>query len=858
MQTPESSSVLRRNPAVSGQRPNEDGHLVLYNSDTGQEKIINRTGIAIWRALDGVLTLEDLAERIASEFEADVPCNALEKDVQEFAEMLLAEKLALVERNKTSAADAPDEYCLTNDAPRHLDLCLTGKCNLSCRYCFYSNEMVGRNDLPAEEWLLFFGELKSLGVRTLTLSGGEVFVRRDFWELVDAIIEARMRFSILTNGTLVDETILEEFAARNRRRRLSSIQVSIDGSCAEVHDKSRGKGCFDRAIRAMRLLKEERYPLTSRVTVNRHNVDDLANVAKLLLEDIGLGSISTNSAMPMGAGCSNQADIALLPRQQLQAMRTLQELAKKYDRRITAGAGPLVKIESYRDMERARLFGRKATGWKMGCLSACGGAFLKLSVNHDGVITPCNMLPCSELGRINRDSISTIWRSHPTQQALRDRMTLSTSEASGCGDCEWAPHCNGSCPGLANELTGSFNSGNPHDCYRNFLKPISPDEPVTRIVFSDVIDTTSQKTLLVTTTYSFMPAIRLSRDGRLSFPQQFRFPGVAPQAMMCLAVGEREKRKRMRLFSPAECLMYAERCDCQIEYVHVRHIVSHVVDQHVERPLIPNRRACEDHEQISCFQRPINHKRNEGEGKKHDNAAHDLGNDVQRHAEIEIIKEYQWIVQGKLPYRLPGKQRLYPLAEVRIEIARVNAAYKHMAKGVDATAGIFGRIFPDKPDPCLSKQRIRLMSAGVFGGAIMSLYGLVHYRVCVGMGDSPLVVRSIPKTDEQNMSAVGRSQARLPRHGSRVQHPRNQHYVDESEPEKNPPRTAEREPGIGQDYDGEADWHQVVVGSKIQHQAEQNAGKGGPPDPPERRESVDKKSDRKKKKGHGDGIGRNR
>ncbi len=476
MKTINYNHILRRNPAVSGRRLDENDHIVLYNSDTGREKFVNRTGIAIWQALDGISSLEDQATAILEKFEVDTSCETVKEDVLEFSKVLLAEELILVQNDKLSVADTPEKYCSINDAPKHVDLCLTGKCNLKCKYCFYANEMIGRSDLPTEDWIIFFKELKHLGVRSLTLSGGEIFVRPDLWELIDAIIDARMSFSILTNGTLINEKTLDKFNEKNRKRRLSSIQVSIDGSCAEVHDKSRGAGSFEQAIRALSLLKKEGYPVTSRVTINRHNVDDLEHVSKLLLEHVGLNSISTNSAMPMGAACNNQADITLLPQQQLQAMRVLQKLAKKYDQRITAGAGPLVKIESYREMERARLYGVKSKTWVMGSLSACGGAFMKLSVNHDGIITPCNMLPSSELGVINKDSLSEIWLENPTQQALRDRKKLSTSEAKGCENCEWTPYCNGSCPGLAKELTGDFNSGNPHDCYRNFLNTISKKE----------------------------------------------------------------------------------------------------------------------------------------------------------------------------------------------------------------------------------------------------------------------------------------------------------------------------------------------------------------------------------------------
>jgi MoaA/NifB/PqqE/SkfB family radical SAM enzyme len=51
-----------------------------------------------------------------------------------------------------------------------------------------------------------------------------------------------MRFAILTNGTLLTEDVLAQLGQAHRRRRLDVVQVSIDGSRADVHDASRGKG----------------------------------------------------------------------------------------------------------------------------------------------------------------------------------------------------------------------------------------------------------------------------------------------------------------------------------------------------------------------------------------------------------------------------------------------------------------------------------------------------------------------------------------------------------------------------------------------------------------------------------------
>jgi SynChlorMet cassette radical SAM/SPASM protein ScmE len=233
---------------------------------------------------------------------------------------------------------------------------------------------------------------------------------------------------------------------------------------------SRGKGSFQRAIRGLRMLKEAGLPVTSRVTVNRYNVDDLENIAALLIDDIGLNSFGTNDAMPMGAGCSNQASIALLPEQQVRAMESLARLKEKYPGRIQASAGPLAKWRSFREMEHAGKTGEKTTRWEMGYLTGCGCMFNKLSVHHDGLITPCNILAKLEMGRININSFSEIWKTHPTLQALKDRRVIPMEQVPGCEDCDWAPYCNGGCPGLAFEMTGDFNRANPHDCYRLFLK----------------------------------------------------------------------------------------------------------------------------------------------------------------------------------------------------------------------------------------------------------------------------------------------------------------------------------------------------------------------------------------------------
>jgi len=330
--------------------------------------------------------------------------------------------------------------------------------------------MTALSDLPTETWLACFEELGRLKVMEVTLSGGEAFTRPDLFKLIDGVIANRMRYSLLSNGTLITDKTLEQLAAGKRFQRLNSIQVSIDGSRAEIHDASRPKS-FSRAVRGLRLLKEAGFPVTVRVTINKHNLHDLENIAALLLEDIGLPSFSTNDAIPMGSGCQNEADVALSPREQLEAMRIMGRLLERYPGRLGALAGPQAKLQMYAEMEHARRTGEKSTRWGMGALTACGCTFSSLAILHDGTIVPCNMLT-EPLGNITTDSICEIWHTHPVLVAMRERRFIPMQEVLGCADCEWAPYCNGSCPALPYTRYGDFNRANPHDCYRRFLEEV--------------------------------------------------------------------------------------------------------------------------------------------------------------------------------------------------------------------------------------------------------------------------------------------------------------------------------------------------------------------------------------------------
>ena len=182
--------------------------------------------------------------------------------------------------------------------PRRGTLDLTSACNLTCLYCRHHNSpSETAADLPVDAWLQFLEELGRCAVLDVVLSGGEPLAYPGFRRVVEGIAANRMRFAVLTNGTLVTPEIASFLAATNR---CELAQVSIDAARPEGHDIVRGRGSHARALRGLRLLQAHGLKTTARVTLHSLNLTYLEETAAFLLEELGLPFFSINAASHLG------------------------------------------------------------------------------------------------------------------------------------------------------------------------------------------------------------------------------------------------------------------------------------------------------------------------------------------------------------------------------------------------------------------------------------------------------------------------------------------------------------------------------------------------------------------------------
>lgn len=141
---------------------------------------------------------------------------------------------------------------------------ITWSCNIKCDHCIYScGPSKGDSELDKETVFEFFEELAQRGVNLVAFSGGEPFSVDYFIDLLQKLTDLGMHAKINTNGTLITEDVANQLDDLN----VFGVRVSIDGPNAELHDRRRGQGNFERSMEGLEHLQETNIPVSIATTV---------------------------------------------------------------------------------------------------------------------------------------------------------------------------------------------------------------------------------------------------------------------------------------------------------------------------------------------------------------------------------------------------------------------------------------------------------------------------------------------------------------------------------------------------------------------------------------------------------------
>ncbi len=149
-------------------------------------------------------------------------------------------------------------------------------CNLACTYCLTSSSPAAeRRALPPGAYFQLIDEAVTAGIDEVFLTGGEPFLLPDIFEKL-AYAAERLPTTVLTNGMLLKRQRLESLLALSHLP--LTLQVSLDGHVAEIHDAYRGAGSWDSTVAAIRSLLSHGFRVAIGATetaVNKPHTDEL-------------------------------------------------------------------------------------------------------------------------------------------------------------------------------------------------------------------------------------------------------------------------------------------------------------------------------------------------------------------------------------------------------------------------------------------------------------------------------------------------------------------------------------------------------------------------------------------------------
>jgi len=290
--------------------------------------------------------------------------------IKKIIEVFVQNNLVRSDQSYTQAVEAYYEK-YGEQPPAFIVLSPTQKCNLNCIGCYASSTAHTATTIPYQYVDRIIAETHDeFGCRFITISGGEpLMYKSDGKTLLDIFEKYNdMLFHFYTNGTLINDELAERLA------KCANVTPAISVEGYEEHtDRRRGKGTFNKILRAFKALRNAGVPFGVSVTGTSQNADLLLTdeFYDFYFEQQGACYMWQFQLMPIGRG-KDEIDLMVGPEKRVQLFRKWEEILAK-------------KRYCLADFWNSGLLSR-------GCIAygRSGGYFY---IDWNGNITPCAFIP---------------------------------------------------------------------------------------------------------------------------------------------------------------------------------------------------------------------------------------------------------------------------------------------------------------------------------------------------------------------------------------------------------------------------------------------------------------------------------
>ena len=327
---------------------------------------------------------------------------------------------------------------LSLGVPLGVQLDLTYRCNERCVHCYLDHHDRGEMTLAEIKDLLT--QMADAGVFFLTISGGEIFLRRDLFDILEHARRLMFSVKIKTNAILIKESQ----ARRLGELDIEGVQISIYSHRPEVHDAiTLVPGSLERSLTGARLLRAEGIKVSFANVLMQQNLADYTAV-RALAGEVGAHFTVDPTVTPMMDG--DRSILALnIGQAALREVFRDPALVDDVDEFCAPPSGPLSEEDAYNS-------------------TPCSAGHNSCYVSPYGDVYPCVQFPLPS-GNVRETKFIDIWRHSPQLAEVR---SITLGDLEGCPSCGNQPTCS-RCPGLA-YMEGNMRGPSTQDCEKSFAR----------------------------------------------------------------------------------------------------------------------------------------------------------------------------------------------------------------------------------------------------------------------------------------------------------------------------------------------------------------------------------------------------
>lgn len=328
---------------------------------------------------------------------------------------------------------------------------LTSRCNFHCKMCYICSMPEDRsyleNELSASQWIKLGEQARDAGMLFLTLSGGEILMRKDFFQIYEPLSEMGFNITLFTNGSLINA----EKAARLGKKPPSKVSITLYGASPETYGRVTGhpEG-FHNTLNAIKLLLAENIKVQLKTTVIRDNYKEFDEIFKIS-ETLGVNLGIVNYVAPRREGCGTDPEnVRLDPVELANYEKTLQDFRRKHVDKEKLKK--LLEISANEDIMTGDPANDTLNEQLDMCKNAsafnCTATRCAFWLTWDGKLTPCGLLtePFADAKKLG---FQEAWK-------YLKSASLDVPSCSECKSCEYRTRCM-TCPARLKVETGYFN-----------------------------------------------------------------------------------------------------------------------------------------------------------------------------------------------------------------------------------------------------------------------------------------------------------------------------------------------------------------------------------------------------------------